>query len=549
MNHIVHFLNKLFRPRGQIIISLLLFSEIIIAQETPPTGEFPVGTQIGADHFMNPEMRDTLAAVGLNTLYNFAYDDRKTYLEDYNLIPQNDSSEYDRIYHYTTSFYSKWEAEENQTEEARVGVKHKAGTQAYWYDPELNENILCWSTEGLSAPACSLMYGPHYRQEKKYKRWGHPIVNYVVRFNMALSNPQNVPGNEDVCKIKVVFRYKDMRDSLHYDVPFISRILKISDFNTDSSFKYIYFDENPNLRWYEYPDSLREPAKLDQIIEPPAGTFSYVDYESYTGIQYWVEWLRNDNKCNLYIDYVELYDNDGWNEYIGNPTQTSYFIKSYADSFKTMGWNNIIYWSGVDEPSNIDTYTPVHIVDSLIRSYPVLAPPVGTVFNATWTADHKVNGEDQMVQYFNMAKPTKLHYSCNPCTQWNPVLTFDEVEWFRFNLQRASALDSNFWYNAQTHGLKTGINDTTWCVWRKPKPAELRSLVNLALAHGAKGIVFLWFDTFINEQNNSECDYWEAMVDTEAHPLDLYWEVKDNLVPRLKGKLGKTLLELDYIIE
>jgi len=401
MKQMLHFLYILFHPRGRIIICLLLFSAITIAQESPPE-EFPLGTQIGADHFMNPEMRDTLAAVGLNTLYNYAYDDRKALLEDYNLIPQNGSNEYDRIYYYTTSFYSKWEAEQNLTNEdtARIGFKHKAGTQAYWYDPELNENVLCWSTEGLSAPACSLMYGPHYRQEKRYKRWGKPIVKYVVRFKMALSNPQSVPDNEDVCKIKVVFRYKDLRDDEHYDVPFISRRLKISDFNTDSSFKYIYFDEEPELRWYEYPDSLRGPAKLDQIIEPPAGTFSYVDYESFTGIMYWVDWLRNDNKCNLYIDYVELYDNDGWKDYIERPFQTSNFIKSYADSFKTiLRWDNIIYWAGVDEPSNIDTYTPVHIVDSLIRSDPVFAPPVATVFNATWTWERTVNAWTR--RYFN----------------------------------------------------------------------------------------------------------------------------------------------------
>lgn len=395
---------------GLIIIVLIFFNAIIKAQETPPPDEFPVGTQIGPESFVNvPGIREALDSSGLNTLYNRADEDRKTLLANYNLLAVNTQSKFEYISHYTTGFYSKWEAEENQEDPERVGLKHYD-----YYNPGITfgdtatwKGEKCWSTIGLSAPACSLMYGPHYRQEKRYKRlydmditrWGRDTVQYVVRFNMALSNPQGVPSDEDVCKIKVVFRYKDLRDDEHYDVEFKSRVLKVSDFNPDSSFKDIYLDENPALRWYEYPDSFIVPRNADKIVAPSAETFNYVDYESYTGIQYWVEWLRNDNKCNLYINYAELYDNNTWNDYIINPQRVADSIKAYAQSFKNNGWDNIIYWAGVDEPYIIDTYAPVHIVDSLIRSYPVQAPPVTTPFNPTWTWDHKVNGEDQMLQY------------------------------------------------------------------------------------------------------------------------------------------------------
>ena len=212
---------------------------------------------------------------------------------------------------------------------------------------------------------------------------------------MALSNPQSVPGTEDVCKIKVVFRYKDLRDNEHYDKPFISRILKVSDFNPDSSFKYIYFHDEPNLRWYEYPDSFIVPTKADKIVEPSAETFSYVDYESFTGIMYWVEWLRNDNKCNLYIDNVELYDNDGWRFYLEDPIGVSDSIKAYAQSFSD--WDNIMYWVGVDEPSVIDAYIPVQTVNSILVDSAGV-PPLLNYFNPSWTHDHLINGEFEIEQ-------------------------------------------------------------------------------------------------------------------------------------------------------
>jgi hypothetical protein len=547
------FLNFFFWPEfwGLIIIVLIFFNAIIKAQETLPPDEFPVGTQIGPESFMNvPGIREALDSSGLNTLYNRADEDRKTLLANYKLLAVNTKSKFEYIHHYTTGFYSKWEAEENQTDTARVGVKHKVGKLAYW------DQTLCWSTEGLSAPACSLMYGPHYRQEKRYKRlyntelWGIDTVQYVVRFNMALANPYRVPEDEDVCKIKVVFRYKNIQDSTHYDAVFKSRVLKVSDFNSDSSFMDIYLHENPDSIWYQYPDSFIVPRNADKIVEPSAGTLNYIDYESYTGIQYWVEWLRNDNKCNLYIDYVELYDNNGWNFYLDPLTHDDVVdsIKAYAQSFRNNGWNNIIYWAGVDEPYIIDTYMPVHIVDSLIRSYPVQAPPLTTPFNPTWTWDHKVNGEDQMAQYYNIAKPSRLNVSINPCAEdWPRIRAFD-YEWMKFNFQRASALDPNFWYNAQTHGYLADTTTREWCIWRKPKPPELKSMVMLALAHGAKGIMFFWFESYPWVEDRGSCVsvYIETIVDEEGHPLDLYYTIKDTLVPRLKGALGKKLLSLNY---
>ena len=73
------------------------------------------------------------------------------------------------------------------------------------------------------------MYGPHYRQDKRYKRWlydygNYKNVQYVPRFRMALSKDSAVSDTEDVCEIKVVYRYKveySSTESEHIDSVFL----------------------------------------------------------------------------------------------------------------------------------------------------------------------------------------------------------------------------------------------------------------------------------------------------------------------------------------
>lgn len=468
MKHIIHFLNYLFRPRGQIIIVLLFFNTITTAQESTPPEEFPVGTSIGESLINTPGMFERFVETDLNTIYQRADDNTNTLLEDYNLLAWNSESEFEYIYHYSSSYYSKWEAEQNQTDLARVGVKHTSGDTATW------KGNLCWSTKNYSSiPDGLLMFGPHYYQDKTYKRvypfgWRKELVRYTVRFKMALENTDSVPGSEDVCIIKVVYRYKDVETGDFYETVFLERTLKVQDFDPNGLFDLFDFEGAT----YDYDDQFNLPENFDKLIDPPAGTITYTDIESYTGIQYVVDWLRDDDDCTLYIDYVEVYDNKGWNDFIFQPEETANKIKAYADSFKTMGWTNIKFWGGMDEPSTIDAYAPIHIVDSIIRSVP--APPMINTFNPLWTWDHLINGEVQMSQFISIAQPSKLLLAVNPCTAWNELLTFNEIDWLRHNLQLASGFDSNFWFAAQTHGLLVDTVSHDWCVWRKPEPPELK---------------------------------------------------------------------------
>ncbi|MBE0570720.1 MAG: right-handed parallel beta-helix repeat-containing protein [Ignavibacteriaceae bacterium] len=553
MKHKTHHMYYLFYPGSWIIIiALLLYSITVSAQETP-AGEdkFYIGAEFHNQTIENTIFYDPFDTSGMNTISQRAdIVSTWSHLKDYNILASNVQNKTDWIAHYTTCYYSKWEAEENQTDEARVGVKHKWGQQAFW-----NDTVSCWSTIGITDPKNSIMFGPHYRQDKRYKRWLYDTcynqpgcLSYTPRFRMALDNHGGANSDEDVCIIKVVFSYR-YENTYPQDTTFIQRTLKVRDFDSSGGFDDFYLDPNTPLGRYEYPPEFSLPMKFS-VAEGVPSPVGYIDSESFTGIQFCVDWLRDDTLCTLYIDYVEVYDNNGWNEYVETPGLITTRIQDYAASFNNQTWQNIRYWLGVDEPYSIDCYTPIRVVDELVRSVNPNTPLV-VPFNPTWSWDnYEINGEDEVSMFYNIAKPKRITLSNNPCLEDYTTIRYEDFEFLRFNLQRTSALDSNFWFNVQAEGYRTNYNepneDPEWCIWRKPQPAELRAMVMLASAHGAKGIFFKWFDSYVSGEGYCGTTLKDAIVSPTAEGTELYYEIKNNLAPRLTGKLGKTLMGLDY---
>jgi hypothetical protein len=115
-----------------------------------------------------------------------------------------------------------------------------------------------------------------------------------------------------------------------------------------------------------------------------------------------VDWLRTDTLCTLYIDYAEVYDNDGWNDFIADSGLVAFNIKEYASEFSN--WDNIKYWIGTNEPYTIDSYIPIRTVDSLLRENG--SPPLMVQVYPYW--DVKVNEDSQLVRYYKTVKPEKL---------------------------------------------------------------------------------------------------------------------------------------------
>lgn len=273
---------------------------------------------------------------------------------------ENDIPTFDEvgwIYYYLTGYYSRWEAEKNQTNLSGIGVKHIYGDTATWKD------VKCWSTKGISSPRDSVMYGPHYQQDKKYNRWFESYhqyaLRYVPRFRMAIDNPGNAERNEEVCELKVVFSYKDQNTGILHDTTFLKKTLKVEDFDTSGNFKYFYISDNPCLSWYNYyPESY--------IQYPPQPPLNYIDWEAHTGIQFCVDWLMKDTLCTLYLDFVEVYDRDGWDNYLNFPEMTIDNIKHYISDY--MDWKYIPFLSSQIKITTIDNYFPVSIIDSLFIS-------------------------------------------------------------------------------------------------------------------------------------------------------------------------------------
>jgi hypothetical protein len=260
---------------------------------------------------------------------------------------------FDWLDFYATGYYSKWETEENQNDSSKVGVKHKYGQMAKWKGED------CWTTIGLTSPVDSLMYGPHYRQDKKYtNRFNYGELSYSTRFRMSLEyNSQEVNQKDSVCLIKVIYSYTEFdadAKEIIKDTVLIKTVIKVEDFNADGSFSYFYFNEDC-ARWYRYPSKF-----INDNNEH--GSINYIDTNPHNGIQFVVEWL---GVGSLYIDYVEVYDNDGWNDYLNDPVETAEKIKKYIRDY--LDCNSLDIWSRYKDAASIDAVVPIETIKTLIK--------------------------------------------------------------------------------------------------------------------------------------------------------------------------------------
>ena len=398
-------------------IALLFYNTIAIAQESPPE-EFIFGSTFHRNYRFNVAYYDTFRASGMNFLEQYADPDAKELLEGINFGAWNGERPDELIQYYSTAYYSKWEAEENQQDTLKVGFKHIVRIDENTIDtvgsPATFLGRQCWSTEGLTEAADSLLYGPHYHQEKVYKRWYVDSVDYdrwnvqyTPRFSMALHlNDENIDPEEVVCRLYVreTYRYQINNQIVggNRHQPLKEITLKVSDFAPYDTFKIFYLGD-PD--WYKYPEKFQDPHDGSNKRENlQTQDTLYFDRWGGQGVQFCIDWLRNDTQCDLYIDYIEVYDNDGGQQFAINLGGTTELIKNYAQQFSQSVWPNMKYWGGPDEPSSLDDYIPMKIVDSVLNS--IGAPRLLTKFYPWWEVE--VNGDTQLVRYYNTVQPEKL---------------------------------------------------------------------------------------------------------------------------------------------
>lgn len=515
---------------GRLIITLLLLCIVsAIAQQPSTSEEFTIGASFSRYTRHLPGYYKSFRESGMNFLHQYADGNSKTLLNGLNFAAYNSEWLNEWIYYYSTAYYSKWEAEENQLNKYKVGVKHNTGTVTSFLGRQ------CWSTEGSSAPVCSLVYGPHYYQEKVYKRWyegDYPRLNlkYTPRFIMALDTLESINPNDTICRLYVVARYRIQENGIFVgddrDMVLKSIVLKASDFQPYGTFKTMYIDDG--IKWYQYPKEFKDPEDGQPL------QVYFFDRWGDEGIQFCVDWLREDKKCNLYIDYIEVYDIDGGQDFADYPDSVTSKVTSYAQGFPQSVWTNMKFWGGCDEPSSIDNYIPLKTVDSILES--IGAPRLITTFYPWW--EITVNGDTQLVKYYNAVHPKKLIIDFFPVLADYSTARFDDWDRTRMLLQICHSLQPDFYFQAQATGIKvSGI----WKGLRKPDSHEFIAQTMLALAHGVKGIIFWGYDSW--RKGNL---FFDGIVDLKIEPTDLWYIIHDNLVPRLKGKLGKTLMTLNY---
>ena len=538
--------SELLRRSRWIIITLLLFSTITIAQESPQS-EFVLAGGPSYEKLFVDTVYNSFVQCGFNTMVGQATSESKSRLDPFNLQVINMQDTLQLIYYYSSSYYSKWEAEEDQPDKNKVGVKHSAGKTAYWNDG--STPVLCWSTKDIVGPTDTIVYGPTYHQEKWYRRWLYRSpselfdLQYTPRFRMALARDPSVDTTQNVCRLYVLVKYRRKVNNNYIDDSDSTYVLtdtiylKVSDFPSNGQFKDFYLSEIPSQRTYEYPEMFRSDLTTDKMVALPDSIYRE-DRDGGQGVQFCIDWLRSDTLCTLFIDNIEVYDNDGWNYYLSEPYITTQNIRTYAQNYSD--WTNIKYWLGGHEPSSIDSYLPIKTVDSILQSDSVNAPPLINVVWPSWTL--KLNGESQLERYYNTVLPNKLLLEDHPISaSYNVVRPFD-LEVLRRMLQESYTLtqDSKFYYHVQSYGEKRGGE---WSVWRQPTVPEYRATMMLALTHGVDGLVQAQYNS---EPGGGDYPEMVGLIDTNYNPTALWYELKDNIFPRLKGTLGKKLLILNY---
>lgn len=166
----------------------------------------------------------------------------------------------------------------------------------------------------------------------------------------------------------------------------------------------------------------------------------------------------------------------------------------------------------------------------------VLAPPVAPSAYDTW-----------LQEYFDHSP-----YSFEPgAALEDPLNGENEPGYFRYIMQRGDALSKMtgkpFIFNAQAHMWKTklptserhGIRLIPGEVQREPTNEEMDLTANLAIAYGAKGIIYFEYKTDKNTAIG-DVEYDRGMVDINNQPRykNIYgqekWENMKSLVQRIK---------------
>lgn len=338
----------------KITLALTLFISIFLEANYSQSG-YPVGAyftgRLGSG--ANPSVSKDLSSAreaGINTAFQYCIADsnsNKDILAPFTrVIPNNVLKSTDYIYHYSAGMYSKWEAENNQTDTAKIGIKHSFGSSTNY------DGVDCWySGANPGNINDTLVFGLNYLQYKKYPLYynANPVY-YRIKVRMIKGAPTE--GSNNVCRLSVV----DEENS-----ELVSMYIKENELPTTWNSQAV-FDTSYNHNLYGDKGDYTTP--YEKILDSGESKADKIG-----GVQFIIEWLTD---IPVYIDYIEVYDQTIWGYYLQNLTDARNEILNYASNFSN--WNNIAFWNSLDEPHSVDSHIPYQTIDSILSNngYPNL---------------------------------------------------------------------------------------------------------------------------------------------------------------------------------
>lgn len=292
--------------------------------------------------------------------------------------PNTEIRNFDYIYFYSGAYYTKWDATKEEIPYV-LGLKHKFGEIV-----SINGKDY-WSSK-TGHPADTLIKGPNYKQETRYRSSGYPtmwdneVQTYEVNFDMILKNtPLPSQLNDTMCAIMVWVKYSI--DNTIYQDTLAYKLLKVGDIG----------DAGEQTLTYDFSTYCKNAfaSKINQVEvgECPPGSKQLID------VEFKVVYLNPAHE--LLIDFIEVYDQNIWRDWLkdqGLQTIARNNIANYLQKFKSENLdfykNHLKYFIGVDEPSPVDTYVPhafvQSVLDSLNNVWTDGAPQLFTHFYPGW---------------------------------------------------------------------------------------------------------------------------------------------------------------------
>jgi|GEM_PF-2397353 len=491
-----------------LIYAVLLFCQL------PLIAQFKIGVYSGSTA-AGHDVSEIQTQTGANLLIHEMRNDYASQLSGYSeLIPANCTSSADVIMHNTGAYYYLWEAESTPDING-VGIRHDYGT--------LSSDGTSWCTENINSamPNSSyLLKGPNYAQDSKY-RFNYQVGNtrdtvnngYFVEYSMNVwlkkgTTPKGFGSSSALCTLYVVSNNSVIGQ----------RVVSINEVSS-SSFTQITFDYNYS------PAAAQGGAGFIGLVAPKSAKRTTVDTNKL--FEFRIAWVGN---VDLYVDKYTIFDNNiAYQLFISDSTGTKTAISSYVNSvLPGTTKNKIKYWYSYDEPIAFENFTSYRKVNTILQNPPVSSVGLITAFNTLNPFSNSFSGSTTIPRWITETHPNKFMFDFYPINyvvisrNHSTASVVDQLNVLTEICSAAHANAPGFYYIGQAS--KFYDEKQSWANLLKPTPAEFNAAAMIALAHGAKGLVFYpYYSSFaLNKDNPSDTtQLTEGMIDVHGNVTPL----------------------------